>query len=91
MGSSFVSLVGLFEIILNSAHLVHIFQSNIHLLSQVQGVFFEDVTDVVLVSPGWLDRDFEEFTYELDQRGINVLVRVGGREVMYGLGNLRTL
>jgi lipopolysaccharide/colanic/teichoic acid biosynthesis glycosyltransferase len=49
-----------------------------------------DVTDVVLASPGWLDRDFEEFTYELEQRRINVLVRVGGREVMYGLGNLRT-
>lgn len=49
-----------------------------------------DVTDVVLASPDWLDRDFEEFTYELEQRRINVLVRVGGREVMFGLGNLRT-
>lgn len=56
-----------------------------------RAVVKDDITDIVLASPGWLNRDFEEFTYELEQRGINVLLRVGGREVMYGLGNLRTV
>lgn len=44
MGSIFLGPIELLEKMLNSAHLVHIFLSNVHLLSQVQGVFFEDVT-----------------------------------------------
>ena len=39
-----ISPVGRIASNLNSAHLVHIFKSNVYLVSQVQGVFFEDVT-----------------------------------------------
>jgi exopolysaccharide biosynthesis polyprenyl glycosylphosphotransferase len=49
------------------------------------------VTDVVMVTPDWLDNDFEQLTYELERGNIHVLLRVSGREVMYGLGQLRTL
>ena len=50
---SLSSPVGRIASNLNSAHLVHILKSNVYLVSQVQGVFFEDVTVGIDSNPWW--------------------------------------
>ena len=46
-------------------------------------------TDVLLVSPEWLDEWYPRTIGRLDRAGATVLLRVGGRETLFGLRRLR--
>jgi lipopolysaccharide/colanic/teichoic acid biosynthesis glycosyltransferase len=46
-------------------------------------------TDVLLVSPEWLDEWYPRTIGRLDRAGATVLLRVGGRETLFGLSRLR--
>ncbi|MBS3941869.1 MAG: sugar transferase [Actinobacteria bacterium] len=48
-----------------------------------------DVTDVVVVTGRWLDELYPHAVERLDQAGITMLLRVTGRETMFGLERLR--
>ena len=50
-----------------------------------------DVTDVVLLSPRWLEYLYGPMLNELDQRGIAVMLRVTGRETLLGLERIREI
>ncbi len=43
------------------------------------------VTDVLLLSPQWLEKSGEALVYQLDEEGLNVLMRVRSVETMLGL------
>ena len=45
-------------------------------------------TDVLLVSPQWLEKTGEELIYQLDEQGINVFLRVRGIDTMLGLRSI---
>lgn len=51
----------------------------------------EEATDVLLVSPEWLDEWYPRTVGRLDQEGATVLLRVGGRETLFGLSRLREI
>ncbi len=55
----------------------------------VDTVVRSDATDVLLVSPEWLDEWYPRTIGRLDQAGATVLLRVGGRETLFGLSRLR--
>lgn len=44
-----------------------------------------DVTDVLVLSPQWLEEKLESVLYKLDEEGVNVLLRVRGVDTMLGL------
>jgi lipopolysaccharide/colanic/teichoic acid biosynthesis glycosyltransferase len=46
-------------------------------------------TDVLLLTAGWLDDWYPRTIGRLDQRDATVLLRVGGRETLFGLDRLR--
>jgi lipopolysaccharide/colanic/teichoic acid biosynthesis glycosyltransferase len=46
-------------------------------------------TDVLLLTGDWLDRLYPDRLEDLERRGITVLLRVSGRETMYGLERVR--
>ncbi|NHA68658.1 sugar transferase [Phycicoccus flavus] len=46
-------------------------------------------TDVLLLSGGWLDLWYPRTIGRLDRRDVTVLLRVGGRETLFGLARLR--
>ena len=46
-------------------------------------------TDVLLLSGGWLDSWYPRTIERLDRLGVTVLLRVGGRETLFGLHRLR--
>ena len=50
-----------------------------------------EVTDVVLVTGAWLDELYPDQVKAFDRAGIPVLLRVSGRETMYGLERIREL
>ncbi|WP_130648638.1 exopolysaccharide biosynthesis polyprenyl glycosylphosphotransferase [Egicoccus halophilus] len=48
-----------------------------------------DVTDVVVVTSRWLDELYPRAVQQLDDAGVTMLLRVTGRETMFGLERLR--
>jgi exopolysaccharide biosynthesis polyprenyl glycosylphosphotransferase len=46
------------------------------------------VTDVLLLSPHWLEDGGQELVYQMDEKGVNVLLRVRGVDTMLGLKSL---
>lgn len=50
-----------------------------------QAIDGKNVTDVLLVTPHWLEKDGEDLVYQLDEEGLNVLLRVRGVDTMLGL------
>jgi lipopolysaccharide/colanic/teichoic acid biosynthesis glycosyltransferase len=46
------------------------------------------VTDVLLLSPQWLEDGGQELVYQIDEKGVNVLLRVRGVDTMLGLKSL---
>ena len=50
-----------------------------------------EITDVVLVTGAWLDQLYPDQIKAFDRDGITVLMRVSGRETMYGLERIREL
>ncbi|MFA9446042.1 sugar transferase [Egicoccus sp. AB-alg6-2] len=50
-----------------------------------------DVTDVVVVTSRWLDDLYPHAVERLDNAGITMLLRVTGRETMFGLERLREI
>lgn len=46
-------------------------------------------TDVLLLTPAWLDEWYPRTIGRLDRLGATVLLRVGGRETLFGLDRLR--
>jgi len=46
------------------------------------------VTDVLLLSPDWLEKGVQELVYQMDEEGVNVLLRVRGVDTMLGLKSL---
>jgi len=72
--------------------------SDLHLVAEVDDVhaIVETVqrthaSDVLLVSPQWLDEWYPRTIGRLDQGGATVLLRVGGRETLFGLSRLREI
>ncbi len=55
----------------------------------VETVARTDATDVLLLTAGWLDLWYPRTIGRLDQRDVTVLLRVGGRETLFGLDRLR--
>ena len=49
------------------------------------------VTDVALLEGQWLDALYPRVLNQLEQRGVTVLLRVSGRETMYGLERVREI
>ncbi len=73
-------------------------ESDLHLVAEVDEVHAivdtvrgADATDVLLVSPEWLDEWYPRTIGRLDQAGATVLLRVGGRETLFGLARLREI
>ena len=73
-------------------------ESDLHLVAEVDEahaivdtVRRTDATDVLLVSPEWLDEWYPRTIGRLDQAGATVLLRVGGRETLFGLARLREI
>ena len=71
-------------------------RSELHLVAEVDDVHAivdtvvrTQATDVLLVSPEWLDEWYPRTIGRLDQAGATVLLRVGGRETLFGLSRLR--
>jgi exopolysaccharide biosynthesis polyprenyl glycosylphosphotransferase len=50
-----------------------------------------DASDVVVVSSGWLDALYPQTVEALDQANITMLLRVTGRETLFGLERLREI
>jgi lipopolysaccharide/colanic/teichoic acid biosynthesis glycosyltransferase len=50
-----------------------------------------DVTDVVVVTAKWLDDLYPHAVERLDAAGVTILLRVTGRETMFGLERLREI
>ncbi len=48
-----------------------------------------DATDVLLLSAAWLDLWYPRTIGRLDRQDVTVLLRVGGRETLFGLSRLR--
>ncbi|PKW26044.1 sugar transferase [Phycicoccus duodecadis] len=48
-----------------------------------------DATDVLLLTAGWLDLWYPRTIGRLDRKDVTVLLRVGGRETLFGLDRLR--
>ena len=46
-------------------------------------------TDILLVTSGWLDEWYPRTIGRLDRMGVTTLLRVGGRETLFGLDRLR--
>lgn len=46
------------------------------------------MTDVLLVTPNWLEQDGEDLVYQLDEEGLNILLRVRGVDTMLGLKSI---
>lgn len=55
----------------------------------VETVAATGATDVLLLSAGWLDLWYPRTIGRLDQQDVTVLLRVGGRETLFGLDRLR--
>jgi lipopolysaccharide/colanic/teichoic acid biosynthesis glycosyltransferase len=77
---------------------LHENQSVLHLVAEVDDVHaivdtvaHVRATDVLLVSPQWLDEWYPRTIGRLDQHGATVLLRVGGRETLFGLSRLREI
>ncbi len=73
-------------------------QSDLHLVGEVadvhgivDAVARAGATDVLLVSPEWLDEWYPRTIGRLDHHGVTVLLRVGGRETLFGLSRLREI
>jgi len=46
------------------------------------------ITDVLLLTPQWLEKTGEALVYQLDEEGLNILLRVRGVDTMLGLKEL---
>ncbi len=46
------------------------------------------ITDALLVTPNWLENDGEDLVYQLDEEGLNVLLRVRAVDSMLGLRSI---
>ncbi len=73
-------------------------RSDLHLVAEVDEVHAivdtvlrTRATDVLLVSPEWLDEWYPRTIGRLDRHGATVLLRVGGRETLFGLSRLREI
>jgi lipopolysaccharide/colanic/teichoic acid biosynthesis glycosyltransferase len=73
-------------------------ESDLHLVAEVDDVHAivdtvreAHATDVLLVSPSWLDEWYPRTIGRLDRSGATVLLRVGGRETLFGLSRLREI
>jgi lipopolysaccharide/colanic/teichoic acid biosynthesis glycosyltransferase len=55
----------------------------------VEAVRTSDASDVVLVSSGWVDDLYPREVQAFDRAGVAVLLRVTGRETLYGLERIR--
>jgi lipopolysaccharide/colanic/teichoic acid biosynthesis glycosyltransferase len=73
-------------------------RSDLHLVAEVDDVHAivdtvlrTEATDVLLVSPGWLEEWYPRTIGRLDRHGATVLLRVGGRETLFGLSRLREI
>jgi lipopolysaccharide/colanic/teichoic acid biosynthesis glycosyltransferase len=55
----------------------------------IHGVVASDATDVVLVSSSWLDELYPAAIEALDEANVTMLLRVSGRETLFGLERVR--
>ena len=57
----------------------------------LEQVHLTEATDVMLLSPGWVEAIYADVLRQLDRVGVTVVLRITGRETLFGLERLREI